>query len=371
MCVAEKIPFADPAADTALLRADILEAVARVIDAGAYILGPEVRRFEISLAKSIGLPGTVGVGSGTDALVLALLAAGVERGDEVITVSHTAGPTVAAIRMIGAVPVLIDIVPDTFCMDMSLVEQAITPATKAIIVVHLYGHPADVASLPLIVRDRKIAIIEDCAQAQGASYYGRAVGSIGDLACFSFYPTKNLGAIGDGGAVGARSETTLGRIRQLRTYGWSRPQFATRENGRCTRLDEVQAAILSLKLCKLVDFVERRRLLAHRYSVGLQGLPVILPVETQDCRHAYHLFVLRTERRDELERYLADLGISTGRHYPFPIHCQPGLSANSRIASSMRVTERVSREILSLPLFLTMTDKQQNRVIASIRQFFE
>jgi dTDP-4-amino-4,6-dideoxygalactose transaminase len=272
--------------------------------------------------------------------------------------------------MIGAVPVLIDVAEDTCCMDMSLVERTITPATKAIIVVHLYGHPADLNALPRVVRDRGIVVIEDCAQAQGGTYSGRPLGSIGELSCFSFYPTKNLGAIGDGGAVCTSDEAVLQRLRELRAYGWTKPQYSTREYGRCTRLDEIQAAVLAIKLEALESFVETRRALAKRYCEGLQDLPLILPTEKTGCRHAYHLFVIRTERRNELEAHLTEHGVGTGRHYPFPIHVQPGLMAKARVATPMPVTERLSNEILSLPLYVTLSFEQQDRVIATVRQFF-
>ena len=221
--ITERIPLANPAADLASLRQAIVAAVTRVIGEGSYILGPEVSAFECQMASRLGVAGTVGVASGTDALVLALLAVGVGPGDEVITVSHTAGPTVAAICMTGAIPVLIDIEEDTFCLDPARLTSALGPRTRAIIAVHLYGHPADLDRIGAIARERNLPLIEDCAQAQEATSKGRKVGSIGDLGCFSFYPTKNLGAVGDGGLVAANDPKLLERLRQLRTYGWTKP----------------------------------------------------------------------------------------------------------------------------------------------------
>lgn len=367
----DTIPFADPRSDNARLREAILASMARVLDRGPYILGPEVVNFEAALAKRLNVAGALGVASGTDALVLALLAAGVQPGDEVITVSHTAGPTVAAIRVVGAVPVLIDVDRQTYCLAPDGIAAALSSRTKALIVVHLYGHPADMFAIRSAVADRGVILIEDCAQAQEATLASRQVGGFGDLSCFSFYPTKNLGALGDGGAVCSNDPEILLRLKELRTYGWSQPQFSTREFGRCSRLDELQAAVLSVKLPHLAEDIDRRRAVAHRYREGLGGLPIILPSERPDCRHAYHLFVIRTDQRDDLESYLAGRGIGTGRHYPFAVHRQPGLAAHARIPAPLAVTEEIAGEILSLPLFASMTDMQVDRVIEAIRSFFK
>src|SRR6266852_130239 len=234
---AARVPLADPRADHAHLRADILAAVARVLDGGTYILGHEVAEFEQRFARSIGAAAGIGVASGTDALVIALLALGVSPGDEVITVSHTAGPTVAAIRMAGATPVLVDVEPQTYCLDPQALEGAVSGRTRAILPVHLYGCSADLDRICAFARARGIAVIEDCAQAHGAAIGGRPVGAIGDAGCFSFYPTKNLGAIGDGGLITASRGEIVERAGRLRTYGWTRPQFSEITDGRCSRLD--------------------------------------------------------------------------------------------------------------------------------------
>lgn len=369
------IPLADPLAETLVQRADILAAITGVIESGRYILGPKVTLFEESLSSRIGTRGAVGVASGTDALALAMLAAGVEAGDEVITVSHTAGPTVAAIRMIGATPVLVDVIRDTYCIDPTKIAGAIGPRTKAIIAVHLYGHPADMDAICAITngtgnrRGEHVAVIEDCAQAVGAKIGERSVGSFGTLSCFSFYPTKHLGAIGDGGAVCSNDAALLDRLRKLRLYGWDPPQYSVMENGRCTRLDELQAAILSVKLTGLSATIQRRRAIAQRYLDGLGNLPLRLPHEREGYSHAYHLFVVRSQTRDALETHLAERNIATGRHYPFPVHRQPGLAAHARIPVPLAVTERIAGEILSLPMFATMTDAQVDRVVDEIRAF--
>jgi dTDP-4-amino-4,6-dideoxygalactose transaminase len=362
------VPLAYPCGETQALREEIVAALVRVIDSPVYILGPEVRAFEKALAISTATADAIGVASCTDALLLAQLALGVGAGDEVITVSHTAGPTVAAIHMTGATPVLVDIDRVTYCMDPASLKAALSPKTKAIIAVHLYGHPADIAAIRAAAPG--VPVIEDCAQAQGALAYGKPVGSLGEIACFSFYPTKNLGAIGDGGAITTNDSALAERVRKLRTYGWTKPQYAELENGRCSRLDEIQAALLSVKLKSLPGWVERRRALAARYRDHFSDLPLTLPREIENYEHAYHLYVVRCDRRDALEAHLQKSGIGAARHYPFPAHKQPGLAALARVPSPLTVTECFADEILSLPMFSTMTDAQADRVIAAVKAFF-
>jgi dTDP-4-amino-4,6-dideoxygalactose transaminase len=364
------IPLADPRGDHVHLRDEMMAALERTIDSGAYILGKEVEAFEHRLSMRLGTAGAVGVGSGTEALVLGLLAVGVSSGDEVVTVSHTAGATVAAIRMIGAVPVLIDIDEASYCMDPRRLESAITSRTKAILPVHLYGHPADMVSIGAIAQLHNIPVVEDCAQAQEATIEGRAVGSIGQVGCFSFYPTKNLGAIGDAGLVVATASETVERLRRLRTYGWSRPQFADIPDGRCSRLDELQAAILNVKVNHLARDVERRREIAQRYNEAFARLPLNSPAEYDGARHVYHLYVVRCDCRDALALHLKESGIDTGIHYPFPVHLQPGLVTGARIAGSLKVTETVAKEILSLPLYPSLSNESQRRVIETVCKFF-
>jgi dTDP-4-amino-4,6-dideoxygalactose transaminase len=365
----EYVPLSDPRGESRSLRSEIAAALMRVVDSGSYILGPEVTAFEKALAANIGAAQALGVASGTDALVLAMVGLGIGAGDEVITVSHTAGPTVAAIRMIGAIPVLVDVEEASYCIDPRKIERAIGPRTRAVIAVHLYGHPANIAAVNGIAGNHGISVIEDCAQAQGAMVDERPVGSLGDIGCFSFYPTKNLGAIGDGGALVTDDAVLADRVRQLRTYGWSKPQYATLENGRGSRLDELQAAILSLKLKSLPRYLERRRHVAERYRAGLAGLPLILPSEQASFRHAYHLFVVRTKARDALEAHLKASGIGTGRHYPWPVHVQPGLASFARVPEPLAVTEQIAREILSLPMFTTISEAQIDRVVDAVRKF--
>jgi dTDP-4-amino-4,6-dideoxygalactose transaminase len=370
MDVSRPVPLADPKAENARLRDALLAAMAGVLDGGSYILGAEVAAFEAEMAATLGVSGVVGVASGTDALVVALLALGIGGGDEVIIPSHTAGPTCAAVAMVGAVPVLIDVDPETAVVTPDLVRAAITPRTKAVIVVHLYGYPADVQSIHAVTAAAGIALVEDCAQSQGARIGGAPAGSIGELSCFSFYPTKNLGALGDGGAVAVRDEALLAKVKALRTYGWSKPQFAELQGGRCSRLDEIQAAMLRVKLRLLEQTNARRRAIADRYRERLAGLPLALPPMRQDVEHAYHLFVVRTARRAALADFLRARSIGTGLHYPYAVHQQPAFQAISRIPFPLTETERLVPEILSLPLYPDMALDDVDRVADAVREFF-
>lgn len=366
----ETVPLANPRRDLARHEADMLEVTRRVIHSGSYVSGPEVDLFEKALAQSAGVEGAVGLGSGTDALIFALQAAGVGPGDEVIVPSHTAGPSVAAVHALFATPVFVDVEYDTACIDAALAAAAIGPRTKAILAVHLYGHPARLDELTRLSASRGIALIEDCAQAQGAYFANKPVGSFGMFGCFSFYPTKNLGAIGDGGAVtGSREGVDL--VRKLRVYGWTTPQFAELPHGRCSRLDELQAGYLNVRIKGLAADVDARRKIARAYREQLARLPIELPEERAGALHAYHLFVIKSDRRDDLKQYLGRAGVMTGLHYPFPAHVQPGLSANTRIEGALDVTLRLQQSILSLPIFATMTDAELARVTDAIRGFFQ
>jgi dTDP-3-amino-3,4,6-trideoxy-alpha-D-glucose transaminase len=364
------IPLADPGSDMAGYGEAIMDAIARVIAGGTYVLGPEVEAFEKEVASRMGVGGSVGVASGTDALAIAMLAAGVTQGDEVITVSHTAGATIAAINMIGAVPVLVDVDEDTYCLNPIYLDGAVNPRTKAILPVHLYGHPADMESICAFAKKHLLTVIEDCAQAQGADIAGRPVGSIGEMGCFSFYPTKNLGALGDGGLVVSSDEGLMARLRSLRTYGWTTPQYSENRRGRCSRLDEIQAAVLRVKLTQLHAALTRRRELAQHYCDAFADLPILCPSERLGARHTYHLYVIRCDRRDALSKFLAERDVATGIHYPYPAHRQPGLAQGAKIPAPLTVTEKVGAEILSLPLYPSLTIANQQRVIDAVRSFF-
>jgi dTDP-4-amino-4,6-dideoxygalactose transaminase len=365
-----EIKVANPGADLGGLREQLIAAARRVIDSGSYILGNEVEQFESRMAERLGVVGTIGVASGTDALALGLLGVGIGPGDEVITVSHTAGATAAAILMIGAVPVLIDIEPETYCIDVNQLEAALGPKTRAVVPVHLYGHPAAIGAVEEFADRHGLAVVEDCAQAQESSVCGITVGSTGDVGCFSFYPTKILGAIGGGGLVATRRRDLLERLRQLRIYGWSKSQFSELPSGRCSRLDEIQAAFLQLKLDSLDKAVERRRTIAQFYSSAFSGLDLSTPTERPGHRHVFHLYVIRCAARNALAHHLKAAGIATARHYPFPVHQQPGLAATARVAVPLGVTEKIQNEILTLPLYPSMSHEEQCRVVDGVRQFF-
>ncbi|MBX3052544.1 MAG: DegT/DnrJ/EryC1/StrS family aminotransferase [Caldilineaceae bacterium] len=357
------IPVVDLRAEYELVKAEIDAAVRRVLDSGWYILGQEVAAFETEFADWCGVSGAVGVGNGTDALHIALRACGVRAGDEVITVAHTAVATAAAIALTGATPVFVDIDPATYTLDPARLAEAITPRTKAVIPVHLYGHPADLDGILPIAQKAGLRVIEDCAQAHGAEWQGQRVGSFGDLACFSFYPTKNLGALGDGGAVAGNDPALLERVRLLREYGWKpENRYVSEIEGMNSRLDEMQAAILRVKLAHLDGWNEHRRGLAEIYATHLPA-SVVKPVARPGCRHVYHLYVVRSPDRDSLREKLRAAGVATGIHYPVPVHQQAAYRHLPRV--SLPVTEKVAGEILSLPMHSTLTAGQIEQVCAA------
>jgi len=362
------IPQANPRAQYASHRAEIDQAIARVLDKGRYILGEEAAAFEREFAAYIGVRSGIGVGSGTEALHLALRACGVGPGDEVITVSHTAVATVSAIELCGATPVLVDIDPRSFTLDPDKLEAAITPATRAIIPVHLYGQSADLESILSIARKHKARVIEDCAQSHGAMYRGKRTGAWGDIACFSFYPTKNLGAIGDGGFVATDDAQLAENARLLREYGW-RERYVSDLTGWNTRLDELQAAILRVKLRTLDADNARRRHLAALYDELLTASSVILPLAMSYGEHVYHLYVVRSARRDELQAFLKERGVGTLIHYPVPIHLQPAYRGRLGDVGSLPETELAAREILSLPMFPELTEAQAQQAAQAVREF--
>lgn len=359
----------NPAAQYAARASAINAAISRVLNSGWYILGQETKAFERDFATYVGVDHAIGVANGTDALNLALRALGVVAGDEVITVSHTALATVAGVLMAGAVPVLADIDPATYTLDPSALEAAITPRTKAVVVVHLYGQPADMDTILPIARRYGLKVVEDCAQAHGARYRNRRVGTMGDAACFSFYPTKNLGAIGDGGAVITGDPSVAESLRRLRQYGWDEDRLAAAA-GVNSRLDEIQSAILSAKLPYLDADNIRRRVLAERYDAGLAGLPLAVPVVRPDAEPVYHLYVIACDRRDDLSAHLKRHGIATGIHYPVPTHRQSGYARMIRIPpGGLPATDEAAGRILSLPLYPELEEAEVDRVIAAVRDF--
>lgn len=364
------IPWAYPLAQYRAHQAPIQSAINRVLNSGIYILGAEVEAFESAFAEYCGDGDAVGVASGTDALILGLKALGIGPGDEVITVSHTAVATVAAILAVGATPVLVDVDKVYLTLDPTALDRAATPRSKAVIAVHLYGQAADLDSILNFARERRLFLIEDCAQASGGRYHSRRLGSIGDVGCFSFYPTKNLGAIGDAGIVLAREPKIAERLRRLRQYGWDDGR-QTREPGLNSRLDPLQAAILRAKLPHLDEDNARRRAIARRYERGLHGLPITTPQERASAQHVYHLYVVACLQRDALMAYLAEQQVGCAIHYPTPVHRQHGYAEHVILPSAgLPVTERVCQEILSLPLYPELSDADVERVIATVRGFF-
>jgi dTDP-4-amino-4,6-dideoxygalactose transaminase len=352
----------DPKASYLAHKAGIDDAVGRVIQSGRYILGTEVTSFEREFAAYLGAAEAIGVGSGTDAIHLALRTLGVGPGDGVVTVSHTAVATVAAIELAGAEPLLVDIDPSTFTMDVRSLEAAIASHRgahlKAIVPVHLYGHPADMPAIVDIARRHRLFVIEDCAQAHGAAIGPRKIGTWGDIACFSFYPTKNLGALGDAGALVTDSLEWTARARMLRQYGW-RERYISEIAGLNTRLDELQAAVLRAKLPHLDRENARRREIAAHYDAVLESTRLDLPRAAQGVTHVYHQYTVRTPYRDELAGFLNDRGIGAGILYPLPVHVQAAYRERHLAASGgLTESERVCRELLCLPVHPQLTDSE-------------
>lgn len=368
------IPQADPRAGYLEHRAAINAAIARVLDSGQYILGREAETFEQRFAALIGVAHGIGCGSGTDALELAVRACGIGAGDLVFTVSHTAVATVAAIERAGATPVLIDIEKDGFNMDSEELERALKAPPPgrpaAVMPVHLYGDPAALDEIAGLARQHGLRLIEDCAQSHGATHRGQVTGSIGDFGCFSFYPTKNLGALGDAGALVTNDRELAVAAREIREYGW-RDRYISAVPGINTRLDPVQAAILNIKLDVLAEDNARRQAIAARYDAGFAGLPLRLPPRRNAATHVFHQYVVRTPNRDGLREHLRQAAIGTGIHYPLPVHLHPAY--RGRVAggpSGLCNSQKVTREILSLPIYPQLTDAAVDRVVAEVRRFF-
>lgn len=363
------IPAIDLSRQTQAIRAELDDAIARVLINGSFILGDEVAAFEDEFAKYCGVAYAVGVASGTDALQLALMACGIGAGDEVIAPSHTAVATIAAIEMTGAKPVLVDIELTRFDLDPAAVSAAITDQTRCIIPVHLYGCPADLNPILKIARAKKIFVLEDCSQAHGASHRGRKVGGWGDIAAFSFYPTKNLGALGDGGMVIMNDPQLAEKVRLLRQYGW-KERYVSHVKGMNSRLDELHAAILRIKLRHLDKWNARRRELANLYFDLLSASPLILPSQPQDGEHVFHQFVIRHSRRNEVQAHLRAHGIHTLIHYPVPVHLQPAYANLNPMDGTLSKSERAAHEVLSLPMFPELTEEEVRRVSRGIVEFF-
>jgi dTDP-4-amino-4,6-dideoxygalactose transaminase len=368
------IPQTDPRAAYWAQKAEIDAAILQVLDSGQYILGRAVERFENDFAAYLGLAYGVGCASGTDALELALRACGIGAGDLVFTVSHTAVATVAAIERAGATPVLVDIEPGGFAMDPAALDAALRDPLPgrpaAILPVHLYGEPADLAAIGELARVRGLRLIEDCAQSHGARYRERPAGSFGDFACFSFYPTKNLGALGDAGIIASADPSLAEAAREIREYGW-RERYVSARSGINTRLDPIQAAVLAVKLPRLDADNARRQAIAARYDKGLAGLPIALPPRRADCSHVFHQYVIRCKDRDRLREHLRGAAIGTGLHYPVPVHLHPAYRGRVPTGpTGLRNSEQVAGQILSLPMYPQLGEAAVDRVISEIGKFF-
>ena len=369
------------------------EAVLRVLRSGQYIGGPDIKSFETAFAAAVATPHAVGCNSGTDALILALRGLGIGPGDEVITASFSFFATAEAISAVGATPVFVDVDPSTYLIDLDQIEAAITPATKVLIPVHLFGRPVDMTRLMAMAQKHHLKVVEDCAQATGASWNQRPVGSWGDVGCFSFFPTKNLGAAGDGGAVTCHDAAIAQRMRELAVHGMPRRYLHT-ELGYNSRLDALQAAVLNVKLPHLKGWVAKRSAIAARYHEALADLDGLqLPDPAQGCGHGWNQFVVRVSLcpdaqthcagqcsdtpsefglpssrcRDWLKQSLQDQGVNTIIYYPIPIHRQPAYADLNLAAGSFPVTEQLCSEVLSLPIFPELSEDQQNQVISVLR----
>ena len=358
----------NPKAQYEAHKIEIDMAVHNVLEKGSYILGDETRSFEVEFASFIDIKHAIGVGSGTEALHLALAACEIGVGDEVITVSHTAVATVAAIEMTGATPILVDIEADYFTMDPQKLEAAVSPHTKAIIPVHLYGQPADLNPILEIAHRYNLRVIEDCAQAHGAIYQGKRVGAWGDMACFSFYPTKNLGALGDGGMLVTNEDALAGRARLLREYGWAE-RYVSKVRGWNSRLDELQAAVLRVKLRYLDSDNRARRHLAMAYDNEL-SYKLSIPKQRENGTHVFHLYVVRSKYRDDLLAFLKSREINALIHYPVPVHLQPAYRGRLR-GGDLFETENAAREVLSIPIYPELIPAEQLIVIKAICDYSE
>ena len=364
-----KVLFGDLKSHYQKYKQDIDNAVSRVLSSGYFILGPEGGEFERAFAEFLGAGEVVGCASGTDAIYLALAACSIGAGDEVIVPSHTATPTICAIRMTGATPVFVDILPDTYLIDPDKIEEAITEKTRAIVPVHLYGQMASMDRIMEIASKNNLSVIEDCAQSTGATYKGRQAGTIGDYGAFSFYPSKNLGAFGDGGAVSTGKSENAQILTKLRNYGQTKRYYNDME-GVNSRLDEMQAAILSCQLPYLISWNDRRVEIAERYTRGLSEVVSTPVVDQPNCKHVFHLYVVQTSFREELEKFLGDRGIDVLIHYPVPAHMQEAYRYLNYNPGSLPNTESICQRILSLPMYPGLTDEQVDFVIESICEFY-
>lgn len=361
-----KVPLIDLVAQYHSIRGEIEHAIRGVLESGAFILGPNVAVLEAEVAAYLGVRYGVGVASGTDALLLTLRAYGIGPGDEVIVPAYTFFATAEVVSQVGATPVFVDIDPKTYCLDVTQIEGKITPRTRAIIPVHLYSHPADMAPILELARRQGLKVVEDNAQAFGAEYRGRKTGSFGDAACLSFFPSKTLGGYGDGGMVVTDDPVLAETVRKLRTHGW-RTKYQPEVIGYNSRLDELQAAILRVKLRYLDGWNKRRREIAEQYRGLLAGSGVELPWEAPYARHVYHLYIVRLKERKAVQYHLKSLGIASAIYYPLPLHLVEPYRRGGYGPGAFPEAERAAQETLAIPVYGEMTDDQIEAVASAVR----
>ena len=359
---------ANPRAQFQSYQTEIEEAVLAVMRGNQYVIGEQVLWLEQEFSDYIGTDSAVGVANGTDAIELSLRALDIGVDDEVITVSHTAVATIAAIEAVGASPVLVDIEPNFYTINSSMLEEVLTKKTKVVIAVHLYGQSANMDGIKSFCDDNNLFLIEDVSQAHGAKYKNKRLGSIGDIGCFSCYPTKNLGAMGDAGLITTSNSNLAVKIRMLREYGWK--HRLSQLPGRNSRLDELQAAILRVKLKYLDVDNEKRRQLAQYYITNLSDSRVILPAIRSNTESVFHLFVVQVSKRKELLKHLLNAGIQAGIHYPVPVHLQPAYKNRISIASNMSITEALADNIISLPIYPELTMQDAEKITSTVNSYF-
>lgn len=364
-----KVKFINLTAQHRALKQPLLRAMTRVLESSRFILGPETRALEQDIAKLCAAREAVGVNSGTDALVLVLRGLGIGPGDEVLVPDYTFVATASAVLLAGAKPVLVDVEPHTLTLDPEQAARRITRRTRALIPVHLYGQPADMTALLALAKKHGLAVIEDAAQSLGAAWQGRPVGALGAAGCFSFFPTKNLGGLGDGGMVVTNDQRLAQRLRRLRDHG-AEEKYLHLELGYNSRLDDIHAAALRVKLQYLRRWNERRRAIAAQYSAALAGLGPVIPLVRPEAVHVFHQYVIRMPKREALRKYLSGRGIETALHYPLPLHRQPMLMKLGLAKGGFPVSEQAAREVLCLPIVPETTDREVKRVTAAIQEYF-
>jgi len=362
------ISLVDLTAQYHSIKKEIDEAVIATLESGHFILGPQVVKFEESVALYLGVNHAIGLASGTDALVIALRALNIGDGDEVIIPAYTFFATAGTVMSVGAKPVIVDVDPQSYQIDVSRIEAAITSKTKAIIPVHLYGHPSDMNPILEIAHKHGLKVVEDNAQGYGAEYLGKKTGSLGDIGCLSFFPTKNLGAYGDGGMVVTNDAALAEHMRMLRAHGWKKKYFSEMV-GYNSRLDALQAAILQAKFSHLDDWNDKRREISMRYNEHLKPLGIVTPIEREWAKHVYHLYIIRSSKRDELQAFLKQKGIASEVYYPLPPHLSVPCRTYGYKEGDFPHAEKAANETLALPLYPELTLEQQDEVIAAVKEF--